>query len=112
MCVTENWLRAILEAYHPAPLRLFSWLDRDITLAFIRTYPAPAQAGRITAVRMGAFTGRHGYSGRRSAEALVDRMGPHLLCPSDGTVAGKALAAKAFAEQLSLLDTHIRAHDK
>ena len=41
---TENRLRSIMEAYHPAPLHLFSSLDRDITLAFIRTYPTPAQA--------------------------------------------------------------------
>jgi hypothetical protein len=28
---TENRLRAVLDAYHPAPLHLFSTLDRDIT---------------------------------------------------------------------------------
>jgi hypothetical protein len=33
-----------LDAYHPAPLHLFSTLDRDITLAFIADYPTPAQA--------------------------------------------------------------------
>lgn len=109
---TENRLRAILEAYHPAPLHLFSSLDRDITLQFIRTYPTPAQAGRITAARMGVFTSRHGYTGRQKAEALLERMHPHLISASDGTVAGKALAAKAFAEQLALLNTHLRLHDK
>jgi transposase len=109
---TENRLRAILEAYHPAPLHLFSSLDRDITLAFIRTYPTPAQAGRITAARMDAFTSRHGYSGRQKAEVLVDRMHPHLLSASEGTVAGKALAARAFTDQLALLNAHLRVHDK
>ncbi|MCA4726607.1 IS110 family transposase [Mycolicibacterium fortuitum] len=109
---TENRLRAILEAYHPAPLHLFSSLDRDITLAFIRTYPTPAQASRITTARMGGFTSRHGYSGRQKPEALVTRMQPHLLSASEGTVAGKALAAKAFTEQLTLLNAHLRAHDK
>ncbi len=109
---TENRLRAVLDAYHPAPLHLFSSLDRDITLAFVRTYPTPARAGRITAARMGAFIGRHGYSGRQSPETLVERMRPHLLSASEGTVAGKALAAKAFAEQLSLLNAHLRVHDK
>jgi transposase len=109
---TENRLRAILEAYHPAPLHLFSSLDRDITLAFIRTYPTPERAGRITVARMDAFTSRHGYSGRQKAEALVDRMHPHLLSASEGTVSGKALAAKAFAEHLALLNTHLRVHDK
>jgi transposase len=109
---TENRLRSILEAYHPAPLHLFSSLDRDITLAFIRTYPTPAQAGRITTARMDAFTTRHGYSGRRKPEMLVNQMRPHILSASPGTVAGKALAARAFAEQLALLNTHLRTHDK
>ena len=44
---TENRLRAVLEAYHPAPLHLFSKLDRDITLDFITDYPTPEQAGRV-----------------------------------------------------------------
>ena len=42
---TENRLRAVLEAYHPAPLHLFSSLDRDITLDFVTDYPTPEQAG-------------------------------------------------------------------
>src|SRR5262249_37946548 len=33
---TENQLRAIVMAYHPAVLELFSSLDRDISLAFLR----------------------------------------------------------------------------
>ena len=32
---TEAQLRAILEAYHPAPAKLFSSIDRQITLSFI-----------------------------------------------------------------------------
>lgn len=38
---TENRLRAMMEAYHPGPLHLFSSLDRDISLEFIRRYPTP-----------------------------------------------------------------------
>jgi hypothetical protein len=38
----ENQLRAIVLAYHPAVLGLFSSLDRDITLSFLRYYPTPA----------------------------------------------------------------------
>ena len=38
--------------------RARSILDRDITLAFIRAYPTPAQAGRISTARMAAFTDR------------------------------------------------------
>lgn len=42
--VTENRLRAVLEAYHRAPLHLFSTLDRDIALDFVTDYPTPEQA--------------------------------------------------------------------
>lgn len=43
----ENQLRAIIETYHPAVLHLFSSLDRDITLAFLRDYPDPEHASRV-----------------------------------------------------------------
>lgn len=56
----ESQLRAIMDAYHPAPLHLFSTLDRDISLDFIADYPTPAQAGRVGTARMEAFCRRHG----------------------------------------------------
>jgi Transposase len=51
----ESRLRAVLETYHPAPLHLFSELDRNIALEFIRAYPTPDQARRIKTARMAAF---------------------------------------------------------
>ncbi|MGI5291989.1 IS110 family transposase [Nonomuraea polychroma] len=108
----ESQLRAILDAYHPAPLHLFSSLDRDITLAFITDYPTPAQARRVGLARMETFCRRHGYSGRVSPEHLVERIRPHLLSASSGTTAGKQFTATLFAEQLRLLNAQIRACDK
>jgi hypothetical protein len=101
-----------LDAYHPAPLHLFSTLDRDITLAFIADYPTPAQAIRVGIARMDAFCRRHGYSGRTTPQVLVDRLRPHLLTAGNGTVAGKSFSAELFADQLRLLNTHLRTYDK
>lgn len=109
---TESRLRAILDAYHPAPLHLFSSLDRDITLAFITDYPTPAQARRVGESRMAAFCRRHGYSGRTDPAVLVDRLRPHLLTGSEGTVAGKSFSARLFTQQLQLLNDQLRAYDK
>lgn len=39
---TEHQLRMILEAYHPAPVRLFSSVDRQITLSFVAGGPRPS----------------------------------------------------------------------
>src|SRR5215218_2743491 len=61
---SESRLRAVLEAYHRAPVHLFSELDRDISLAFVRAYPTPDQARRVGTARMERFCRRQGYSGR------------------------------------------------
>jgi hypothetical protein len=45
----ESQLRAILDAYHPAPLHLFSTLDRDITLDFLASSSPPSCSRRICA---------------------------------------------------------------
>lgn len=104
----ENQLRAIVLAYHPGVLHLFSSLDRDITLAFLRDYPTPQQASRVGAARMAAFCARHGYSGRTRPELLVERLRSHLLSASAGTTAGKAFSAALFVDQLELLNTQVR----
>ena len=54
----ESQLRAILEAYHPAPVRLFSSVDRQITLSFVLDYPTPATASRVKTTRMSGFLAR------------------------------------------------------
>jgi transposase len=109
---TESRLRAVLETYHPAPLHLFSSLDRDITLAFVTEYPTPEQAARVGPARMTAFCHRHGYSGRVDPAVLVERMRPHLLAAGAGTAAGKALTARLFASELAMLNDHLRVYDK
>lgn len=104
----ESRLRATLEAYHPGPLHLFSSLDRDITLAFIRDYPTPAAAARVTEDRMRKFCSRHGYTGRVDPTVLVQRLTPHLLSGADGTNAGKQVSALMLVDHLELLNQQLR----
>jgi hypothetical protein len=70
----ESQLRMILEAYHPAPVRLFSSVDRQITLHFVLDYPTPQTASRVKTTRMAGCLGRHHYTGRVSAQVLAERM--------------------------------------
>ncbi|TIH36162.1 IS110 family transposase [Subtercola vilae] len=107
----ENQLRATMEAYNPAVLHLFSTLDRNISLEFIHRYPLPAQAARVSHKRMASFITREHYSARTPAETLVERIRPHLLTASDGTNQGKAFTATRFAQQLQLLNQHVREYD-
>ncbi len=108
----ENQLRAIVLTFHPGVLHLFSSLDRDITLAFLRDYPTPTHAARVGTARMAAFCARHGYSGRTRPELLVERLRANLLSASAGTTAGKAFSTALFVDQLELLNIQLRAITK
>jgi transposase len=108
---TEAQLRAILEAYHPAPARLFSSVDRQITLSFVLDYPTPATASRLRAARIGGFCKRNAYTGRVPAQVLAERLRANLMTASAGTVAGKAFSAQTFARLLQLLNEQLSDYD-
>jgi hypothetical protein len=108
---TEAQLRAILEAYHPAVARLFSSIDRQVTLAFIADYPTPQAAAVVGEQRMARFLARTRYTGRVKPEVLVERLRANLLTGAPGTVTGKAHSALVFAELLGLLNQHLADYD-
>jgi transposase len=108
---TEHQLRMILEAYHPAPVRLFSSVDRQITLSFVLDYPTPAVAARVKTTRMSGFLGRHHYTGRVPAQVLAERMRANLLTGSPGTIAGKSFSAQSFTRLLQLLNAQLADYD-
>ena len=107
----EHQLRMILEAYHPAPVHLFSSIDAQITLSFVLDYPTPANAGRVKTTRMRGFLERNHYTGRQNPQVLAERMRAHLLSASPGTVAGKSFSAVAYARLLQHLNEQLAEFD-
>jgi len=89
-----NQLRAQLQAFWPGAL-IFADVDSPISLAFLRRYPSPADAGALGPKRLGAFLARHGYCGRRAPEKLLGRM---RSAPS-----GRAGVAEAEARRAAVL---------
>jgi transposase len=110
--MVESQLRETLLAYHPAVVGLFSSIDRDATLAFLRDYPTPRAAAQVGEARMARFCARIGYSGRVPAAVLVERVHTNLLAASDGTVAGHRYAALHLPDQLELLNNQLRAYNR
>lgn len=107
----EAQLTAALEAYHPAAARLFSSVDRKISLSFIREYPTPEAAAHLGEKRMQRFVSRHGYTGRVPADVLAERLRSALLEASPGSTAGRCFGALALTEQLALLNAQLAAFD-
>jgi transposase len=106
--MVESQLRETLLAYHPGVVALFSSVDRDATLAFLRDYPTPRAAAHVGEARMAGFCKRIGYTGRVPASLLVERLRTHLLSASDGNVEGHRYAALVLADQLELLNNQLR----
>jgi transposase len=69
-----NQLRSLLQSFWPGAAEIFADVDSPIGLAFILRYPTPESASRRGPKRMAAFCAQHAYSGRRSAQELLDRL--------------------------------------
>jgi transposase len=69
-----NQLRAQLEAFWPGAAQIFAAVDSPIALAFLRRYPAPADARGLGPKRLAGFLARHSYPGRRPVDELLERL--------------------------------------
>ncbi len=69
-----NQLRSLLESFWAGAAEVFADVDSPIALAFIQRYPTPQSACTLGPKRMAAFCAQHGYSGRRAAQELLERL--------------------------------------
>jgi len=117
-----NQLRAELERSWPGAVGLFADLDSPIALAFLARYPGPGDAAGLGPRRMAGFLARNSYSGRRSAQALLEHLhlaprgviGPAEAEARRGIVLGLVGALAGLVAQISTLTSEIagavRAH--
>jgi transposase len=113
-----NQLRSLLESYWAGAAEVFADVDSPIALAFIQRYPTPEAACRLGPKRMAAFCAQHAYSGRRSAEDLLQRLhhAPRielgeLEMEAKGELAsGLARTLATLVNQIRLLSSRIEHH--
>jgi transposase len=65
----SNRLRAVLWRYYPAALNVFSAVDAQITLEFVRLYSTPQDAASLTLAEFKAFAQCHHYTHTRQLSA-------------------------------------------
>ncbi len=110
-----NQLRSLLESFWPGAAEIFADIDTPIALAFVQRYPTPESAARLGPKRMAAFCAQHAYSGRRSAELLLQRLqqaaainpGALELDAKGELVTSLARALECVVEQIRLLTSRI-----
>jgi transposase len=57
----SNRLRAVLLRHYPAAVEVFSSLTTQIALQFLKTYPTPQMAARLSWAEFESFARQHGY---------------------------------------------------
>lgn len=87
-----NQLRATLDAFWPGAAAIFAAVDSPIGLAFLRRYPSPAAAARLSEAALRRFCSAQHYSGHRTPAQLLARL--------NAAAAGRtrALTTAAMAE--------------
>jgi transposase len=89
----HNQLESCLDAFWPGAKAIFADVTSEIALAFLERYPTPASARHLGEKRLTAFLVKHGYSGRRTAADLLER----LHAAPDGIDAGAESEARRDA---------------
>ena len=69
-----NQLHSTLDAFWPGAACIFADITSPIGLAFLRRYPSPASAARLSQARWLRFCQARHYSGRRSPADLLARL--------------------------------------
>ncbi len=69
-----NQLLSTLQASWPGAACIFADITSPIALAFLKRYPSPASAARLSEAALGRFCRSQHYSGRRSPAALLARL--------------------------------------
>lgn len=114
----HNQLEACLDAFWPGAKVIFADVTSEIALAFLERYPTPASARALGEKRMAAFLVKHGYSGRRPAAELVERLrgapegvldGPEAEARRDA-VLSYVRVIRALNTAIKNLDRSVTAH--
>lgn len=108
-----NQLCALLDDHRPGAKAVFADVESPISLEFLTRYPTPNSARHVGEKRMRAFMIKHGYSGRRDAATLLQRL---RAAPAGAT--GEALtealreAVLALAGVLKALNAAVKDLDR
>ena len=93
-----NQLAALLDAHWPGGKAIFARLDSRVALEFLTRYPTASSAAQLDQAGIADFCAELGYSGKRPAAVLLDR----LRSAPAGTT-GQALTAAVHDAVLALV---------
>lgn len=108
----SNRLTAILKAYYPAALELFSEVAQPITLSFLSKYPTYDDAKKLSFAEFERFLSENHYPCPKRAKGIYEKLQqPHLEC-EDMLVRTKSRLMLTTVLQLQILMDEIKSYEK
>jgi len=108
----SNRLIAILKAYYPAALELFSQVAQPITLSFLSKYPTYEDAKNLSLREFRKFLSENHYPHPKRVKEIYEKLQqPHLEC-EDMLTRTKSRLMLATVSQLGLLIDEIKSYQK
>jgi transposase len=105
-----NQLVALLSSFWPGATKVFCEIHSRVALAFIKTFPTPTSASKLTKRQLEAFLKKHSYPGRSKPSELLERLrsAPIGKC-GESTVLAKSKASLALVGAIEPLVEQIAA---
>jgi len=107
-----NQLISCLKAYYPRALELFSQPDSNIFLAFLREFPTPEDAQKVTVVRFTTFLKRNSYPGMAKAGMIHEKLHRPQLPVEPFVIKAKSKLMASLVVQLSSLNDQLKQYDQ
>ncbi len=108
----HNQLEACLDAFWPGAKGVFADVTSEIALAFLERYPTPASARALGERRMAAFLVKHGYSARRPAGELLERLRAAPEGILDGPAEARRDAVLGYVRVIRALNAAVKDLDR
>jgi len=107
-----NQLTTTLKEYYPRPLEVFSDLESNIALDFLKQYPTPHDLSKLTRRQWNRFSKRDHHLGEQRAQELWEKLNQPQLKVPEHVVRAKAQLLRVLLAQLEPLRNAVESYNE
>jgi len=107
-----NQLTTTLKEYYPRPLEVFSDLETNIALDFLKQYPTPHDLSKLTRRQWNRFSKRDHHLGEQRAQELWEKLNQPQLKVPEHVVRAKAQLLRVLLAQLEPLRNAVESYNE
>jgi len=108
----SNMITSCLKEYYPLPLKLFSKLDQDLTIAFLEKYPTPQKADQLSKSNLDTFLKKQHYNRPSKLDELYATIQTENFLVDEITARAKSRLMNALLIQLQEIRKQLKLYEQ